>query len=273
MLLICVFAMWCAASIAGAGMKLAHSIMAICGAGMVALTLVLLFSLQAAASRTPLLRHCAPPRRQPPAATATATATATAIPTTIPTALPTTTPKSPNPQIRPQPHPRAQLRRVRRSPSLQSTDGQGQLTVVTAKVLSIIRGSEWARAILVYCSARRRATHAHFTSATLHVTRDTLSPHASPQPAPRGGALSVAPHRPAPPARRYFNYVSYISNIAYTRHISYINYISYISYISYVNYIRHISDISYISYMSTSVTSASSPTRRSVAPFVHRVRF
>mmetsp|Transcript_32895 Transcript_32895/g.96848 ORF Transcript_32895/g.96848 Transcript_32895/m.96848 type:complete len:877 (-) Transcript_32895:220-2850(-) len=80
MLLICAFGIWCAASIAGAGMRLAHSVMAICGAAFVALTLVLLFS-------------------------------------------------------------------------LQSTDGAGQLTLVTAKVLAYCRTSEWARAVLVYgCS-------------------------------------------------------------------------------------------------------------------------
>jgi len=47
MVLILFFGIWCAASIAGAGMKLAHSVMSICGAGVVALTLALLLSLPA----------------------------------------------------------------------------------------------------------------------------------------------------------------------------------------------------------------------------------
>ena len=80
MLLICAFGIWCAASIAGAGMDLAHAVITCCGAAMIALTLVLLFS-------------------------------------------------------------------------LQSTDGDGQLTVVTARVLATVRGSEWVRALLVYCGS------------------------------------------------------------------------------------------------------------------------
>ena len=39
MLLICAFGIWCAASIAGAGMDLAHAVITCCGAAMIALTL------------------------------------------------------------------------------------------------------------------------------------------------------------------------------------------------------------------------------------------
>ena len=52
MFLIVVFAMWCASSIAGAGMGLARSILAICGAVMFALALVLVYAL-------PVFRHLA----------------------------------------------------------------------------------------------------------------------------------------------------------------------------------------------------------------------
>ncbi|KAL1515752.1 hypothetical protein AB1Y20_002368 [Prymnesium parvum] len=78
MLMICAFGVWCAASIAGAGMQLAHSVMAICGAGFFGLALVLLIS-------------------------------------------------------------------------LQSAGGEGQMALVTRKLHRIVMGSEWARALLVYC--------------------------------------------------------------------------------------------------------------------------